>query len=68
MEQEGGTRSKEGGEGGDPRKKEAEVKKRMRQKQKVEKVLVEEEEEIVCQGPLMVTKVLFTTLLLICKS
>ena len=56
MEQEGGTRRKEGVEGREPRKKDGEVKKR-RQKQKLEKVLVEE--EILCQGPLIVTKVLF---------
>jgi len=57
-EQEGGLRRKETEQGGgQARKQEEEVKKR-RQKLKVEKVLVEEE-EIVCQGPLMVTKAFF---------
>ena len=58
-EQEEGIRRKEadGEGGGQARRQEGEAKKR-RQKLKVEKVLVEEE-AIVCQGPLMVTKVPF---------
>jgi len=57
-QKEGGPKGKVGGEGGDPMRKEADVKKR-KQKQKLEKVLIREEEEMVFQGPLMVTKAFF---------
>ena len=52
-EQEGGARRKEAEEGGQARRRQEAKAKKM----KVEKVLVEE--ELVCQGPLIVTKLVF---------
>ena len=53
-EQEGGARRKEAEEGGGQARRRQEAKAK---KMKVEKVLVEE--ELVCQGPLIVTKLVF---------